>query len=179
MAAVMSSEKKTVLVAVDHSSCSDNALEYYLTFLHQADHKVVLVHAAEVPKLATPVHGVNIHEAEVTDSLWREAHELRESELKLLHTHLEEVMAGVDNSIDHEILITQYHHGHLGEAIVDMAIARDATLIVIGSRGMGTLRRTILGSVSDYVLHHAKCPVMVCHFDSDKYHHLHVPQKSH
>lgn len=36
-------------------------------------------------------------------------------------------------------------------------------LIVIGTRGQGAVRRTILGSVSDYVLHHAHCPVAVCH----------------
>ncbi len=32
----------------------------------------------------------------------------------------------------------------------------------MGTRGMGTIRRTLLGSVSDYVVHHAHCPVTVC-----------------
>ena len=32
----------------------------------------------------------------------------------------------------------------------------------MGTRGLGTVRRTILGSVSDYVLHHAHCPVCIC-----------------
>lgn len=32
----------------------------------------------------------------------------------------------------------------------------------MGSRGLGTIRRTILGSVSDYVVHHANVPVVVC-----------------
>ena len=49
-----------------------------------------------------------------------------------------------------------------GEAIVQLATAEKATLIVIGTRGLGFIRRTILGSVSDYVLHHAHCPVAVC-----------------
>ena len=35
-------------------------------------------------------------------------------------------------------------------------------MIVIGTRGQGTVRRTFLGSVSDYVVHHAHCPVAVC-----------------
>ena len=35
-------------------------------------------------------------------------------------------------------------------------------MIVMGTRGLGTVRRTILGSVSDYVLHHAHCPVIIC-----------------
>ena len=37
----------------------------------------------------------------------------------------------------------------------------DFSLIVMGTRGQGTIRRTILGSVSDYVIHHAHCPVLV------------------
>lgn len=49
-----------------------------------------------------------------------------------------------------------------GEALVDMGIKEKAAMIVMGTRGMGTMRRTIMGSVSDYVVHHAKCPVVIC-----------------
>lgn len=35
-------------------------------------------------------------------------------------------------------------------------------MIITGTRGMGKMRRTILGSVSDYLVNHAVCPVMVC-----------------
>ena len=48
-----------------------------------------------------------------------------------------------------------------GQAICRAAEKENAFLIVMGTRGMGTVRRTILGSVSDYVNHHAKCPVVV------------------
>ena len=36
-------------------------------------------------------------------------------------------------------------------------------MIVMGTRGLGAIRRTILGSVSDYVLHHTKIPLVICH----------------
>lgn len=49
-----------------------------------------------------------------------------------------------------------------GEGIVKTAIELDADMIIMGSRGLGTIRRTILGSVSDYVVHHANVPVVVC-----------------
>jgi nucleotide-binding universal stress UspA family protein len=39
--------------------------------------------------------------------------------------------------------------------------ARDAQLLVVGSRGAGPLSRAVLGSVSSSVLHHAPCPVAV------------------
>jgi nucleotide-binding universal stress UspA family protein len=45
--------------------------------------------------------------------------------------------------------------------IVDLAEELGAGLIVIGSRGLGGLRRALMGSVSDSVVRHAHCPVMV------------------
>ena len=45
--------------------------------------------------------------------------------------------------------------------ICKLAEDEKANLIVMGSRGMGTLRRTFLGSVSDYCVHHAHIPVVV------------------
>lgn len=34
-------------------------------------------------------------------------------------------------------------------------------MVVIGQRGLGTFRRTFLGSVSDYIIHHTKVPTIV------------------
>ncbi len=37
----------------------------------------------------------------------------------------------------------------------------DVDILVIGSRGLGSVERLMLGSVSDYIIHHAPCPVLV------------------
>jgi len=52
--------------------------------------------------------------------------------------------------------------GSAGEGLVQMAEEEQCDLIVMGTRGLGSIRRTILGSVSDYVLHHSKVPVIIC-----------------
>ena len=47
------------------------------------------------------------------------------------------------------------------EEIVTLAEEVEAGLIVMGSRGLGGVRRALMGSVSDSVVRHAHCPVMV------------------
>lgn len=51
--------------------------------------------------------------------------------------------------------------GRPGEEITDLAMTEDVDLIIMGRRGRGTLRELLLGSVSNYVLHNANCPVSV------------------
>jgi nucleotide-binding universal stress UspA family protein len=51
--------------------------------------------------------------------------------------------------------------GFPGSTILEEAAARGSDLIVMGSRGKGTTRRLLLGSVSASVLHSATCPVLV------------------
>src|SRR5829696_3604242 len=45
--------------------------------------------------------------------------------------------------------------------IVALAEELGADMIVMGSRGLGGLRRVLMGSVSDSVVRHAHCPVLV------------------
>ena len=60
-------------------------------------------------------------------------------------------------------------HGYPGHSIVQTAEEKNADMIICGSRGQGLLRRTILGSISDYILHHAHMPVIICkHEDEQK-----------
>jgi nucleotide-binding universal stress UspA family protein len=51
--------------------------------------------------------------------------------------------------------------GDPDKEIVRFAEDAQADLIVLGSRGFGRLRRALLGSVSDSVVRHAHCPVLV------------------
>ncbi len=51
--------------------------------------------------------------------------------------------------------------GRPDEQIVALAEEIGAGLIVMGNRGLGGLRRLLMGSVSDSVVRHAHCPVMI------------------
>jgi nucleotide-binding universal stress UspA family protein len=60
-----------------------------------------------------------------------------------------------------EILQAHPRFGRPDAEIVHLAEELDAGIVVVGSRGVGGVRRALLGSVSDSVVRHAHCPVLV------------------
>lgn len=57
---------------------------------------------------------------------------------------------------EHQVLV-----GDAATAICDYASERSAAAIIVGSHGRGGFKRAVLGSVSDHVVRHAPCPVIV------------------
>ena len=56
---------------------------------------------------------------------------------------------------------TELIEGAIAEAIIKVATARESDVIVMGSRGLGTLAGLLLGSTSQKVVAHAPCPVLI------------------
>ena len=77
-------------------------------------------------------------------------HDLRDEYVKVLKDH----------NLKGEFAYTS-HIPHAGEAVVHACKQKNVDYIVMGNRGMGAIRRTFLGSISDYVLHHAHVPVTI------------------
>ena len=68
------------------------------------------------------------------------------------------VTRGRESGVRVTFLIWQ---GDPGEAIVDAARSEAVDLVVVGSHGRGSMGRLLIGSVSDHVVRHAPCPVLV------------------
>jgi nucleotide-binding universal stress UspA family protein len=84
---------------------------------------------------------------------------MHESAQQEARTMLDEQMQRAGQS--GEIAEVHARIGRPDAEIVGLADELGAGLIVLGSRGLGPLRRALMGSVSDSVVRHAHCPVLV------------------
>ncbi|XP_064649655.1 universal stress protein MSMEG_3950/MSMEI_3859-like [Lineus longissimus] len=153
--------EKIVAIAVDSSMHSERAVKFYCDFIHKPEYKVLLIHTTEPMYLTTVAAAGYVSQG---SGLSMKQLQQMEAEQKRRVHHLkkqhEEHLKGKSVHVDWKIVEATTT---AGDAIVTTAGDAGALMILMGTRGLGAFRRTILGSVSDYVLHHAKVPVMICH----------------
>jgi len=72
---------------------------------------------------------------------------------------LDTTIAAVDlDDVDYE---TREEIGDASSQLIDVCDEIDADLLVVGRRGSGRLRRMVVGSVANHLVHEAPCPVIV------------------
>lgn len=144
-------KERVVLIAMDGSEYSDYAFEWYWSNIHRDNDKVVLLH---VPEYHTVVQSPMVM-ADVT-VITEMMHE-EETRIKAFLEGLGQKLK--DKKVGGKVKSVG---GNPGEVICKVAEDEHANMIVTGTRGMGKIRRTFLGSISDYVIHHSHVPVLVC-----------------
>jgi len=90
--------------------------------------------------------------------------------------HLENVkiiMAGKKISLEHlglkvhtriEPIVNQITQGTIPHVILEIAETENVSLIIMGARGINAIQEILLGSVSSFVLRHAKRHVLIMNF---------------
>jgi nucleotide-binding universal stress UspA family protein len=139
-----------VLLATDGSSCAAIAIDLVRN-IPWPDGTVIHVVSAVEPQVAA--YGPTVIGA-AGDAADRQAPMISavESDLKRIAMTL----ARPGREVEAHVLL-----GRPASAIVDSAQALGVDLIVVGSRGHGTIASMLLGSVSAEVADHARCPVLV------------------
>ncbi|XP_020914089.1 uncharacterized protein LOC110251699 [Exaiptasia diaphana] len=150
--------QRKILLAVDGSDHCKAAFDFYVDNLHRPDDILILCHTLELPpKPPVPFPDVGKYKEE-----WKAIIERHRNESKdLLGSYLEMWESAKGKEFENKIVAVHDEHSTPGEGIIALSNDYHATLIVIGSRGHGVIRRAILGSVSDYVVHHSDVPVAV------------------
>jgi nucleotide-binding universal stress UspA family protein len=134
----------SIIVALDGSEQSLLALEHARAIAECFRSKLVLVHAFP-------------HTSDLRDSIeYNNLVALRTKRGEEIIEASREHLGRTSIEVDEELL-----EGPAAEAILSAAAIRKSGLIVLGSRGMGSLKGMVFGSVSTKVSHYAPCPVMV------------------
>lgn len=141
-----------VLLATDGSDQSKKAEEYVAKHFDPADTQVAVMAVAERVRLprSTTVGGYSpqVDVEELQEDILNRATQIGEETVERL--------AEKGFNATREV-----PRGHPGEEIVAWADENDVQAIVMGRRGRGSLRELLMGSVSQYVVHHASRPVIV------------------
>ena len=138
-----------VVAGVDGSDHGREALRFALSEAALRGAPVTAVRAWSIPPLTTTGVGIIPAYEVVRD-------ELAEGTAAELAHSVEE--ASSEGSVEVELEVVQ---GDAAGALVERSAG--AALVVLGSRGRGSVAGPLLGSVSQGVLHHAQCPVAVVH----------------
>lgn len=141
--------KRVIALAVDSSSHSENALQYYLMNIRKDGDFLVLIHVPEACDFS------DAPSAPAAEKMMID----KRQEIVQLEQKYMDVIKGQEVDLKGKF---RTHGGKPGEVICKLAEEEGASMIVCGTRGMGKIRRTIMGSVSDYIVHHAHVPVLVC-----------------
>lgn len=142
---------KRILVPVDFSSASKNALELALDFARTFGASVDVLHVWEIPLYIVPETLVTMP-GRTGQSLEEFTHERAEEEMK---DFLAPIPPENDLKVSHRII-----RGEPWRTIVEIARSEGQDLIIMGTHGRRGLEHFLMGSVTEKVLRHAPCPVL-------------------
>ncbi|XP_033745920.1 uncharacterized protein LOC117331345 [Pecten maximus] len=142
---------RKILLAMDGSSHSEFAFEWYINNLMRPNDQLLIVSALERHNGLTNALG-SADVQSLCNILDEEADEHK--------TLVENLTKKLDSTGLKGMVKTQL--GKAGEIVIKLANEEHADHIICGSRGHSKMRRTLMGSHSDYILHHAHVPVTVC-----------------
>jgi nucleotide-binding universal stress UspA family protein len=144
-----------ILVATDDSVFSDAAVEMASSiFSRRKDLSVKIVSAYETPA------AIAAEPFSVPADVFQEIADMERARSENCITHAISLFRTRAESADIQ-LSSCVGLGRPASVIIDVAGEWGADLIIVGSHGSGLWKRAMLGSVSDAVVHHAPCSVLV------------------
>ena len=145
----MSTFPARILLATDGSEQAELAALMAVELADATPSELHVVHVGVVPSFLKSYPGTLGYERRLYE-------QIEEMSRELLRKQSLQVKAAGGT-----VAGTHLRMGEVALEIVALAEELQADLIVMGSRGLGGVRRALMGSVSDSVVRHAHCPVLV------------------
>ena len=146
---------KHILVALDYGDTCQSIFNQAVELAHPLQANLNLL------SVLTPQRDDSLTQAPYSDQDWK-IYQDRHRDLQMAGLRLLEGWANQAQELGIKTEFTQ-EFGSPGPVICQLAKTWGADLILVGSHGRQGLSEMLLGSVSNYVVHHAACSVMVVH----------------
>ena len=143
-----------VLLAVDGSALAVRAAQRAISILDATSEVIVLGVVRHVSTAAADASGL----AGVTPMPMTVVDESNDRAERAAHEDVQDVIETLGLVGKARAMVER---GEPGATICRVAAREGADVVVVGSHGRGIVGRALVGSVSNHVLHHATCPVLV------------------
>lgn len=152
---------KHILVAIDSSSLCQSVFEEALELAKANQARMMLFHCltADTIALSPPLAG----EFGMSPQLIGQTYQTELMRLEQQIHHVQQLLLHYCERAKAQGVVADYSYRTIdpGQGLCPAAQQWGADLMVLGRRGRTGLTEAILGSVSNYVLHHAPCAVLV------------------
>ncbi|YAF96554.1 MAG: universal stress protein [Nodularia sp. CChRGM 3473] len=155
---------KKILVALDRSEMAQQVFEQALALAKATQANLLLLHVLSPQEEGSPYlpiisnidyyPGLSGQNFELYQKQWDT---FKHAGIQMLQSFSAQAnTAGISTEFDQPL-------GHPGRTICKLATTWGADLIIMGRKGRSGLAELLLGSVSNYVVHHAPCSVYIVH----------------
>jgi nucleotide-binding universal stress UspA family protein len=145
---------RRILVALDESEESMYALKWARDYLHlDSTDTLILCHSKCLP---IAYEGLGGPWFTLTPENKIELEKYQERVTEAIMQKARDICSGSPAKVEEKTVKEDAR-----DALCDAVKKVRADFLVVGSHGYGTVKRALLGSVSSYCAHHAKCPVMI------------------
>lgn len=146
-----------ILLATDASAASDRALKLAVQMTGQNDAELLIIHVIRDMQIPFEIKEIPELESQQIESFSEEREKIMRkiAETVLKDARQKAEAAGASN------VTTAIGTGDPATSILDFAKRREMDMIVLGTRGLGKLKGTILGSVSRKVTNNAETSCLI------------------